>query len=73
MIPDILVLNSAAGDAPDFSAAPQPARPWDIETYKLTAMELLLESRAELLRYAAVSQPPVGKGRIPPSKGGVFS
>lgn len=38
--------------------------PWDIEAYKLTAMELLLESGAELLLYTVVSQPLVRDRRI---------
>lgn len=31
--------------------------PWDIEAYKLTAMDMLLESGAEVLLYTVVSQP----------------
>lgn len=38
--------------------------PWDIEAYKLTAMDLLLESGADVLLYTVVSQPLVRDGRI---------
>ncbi len=38
--------------------------PWDIEAYKLTAMELLLESGADVLLYTVVSQPLVRDRRI---------
>lgn len=38
--------------------------PWDIEAYKLTAMDLLLESGAQVLLYTVVSQPLVRDRRI---------
>lgn len=38
--------------------------PWDIETYKLTAMDMLLESGAQVLLYTVISQPLVSKRRI---------
>ena len=38
--------------------------PWDIEAYKLTAMDMLLESGAELLLYTMVSEPVVKDKQI---------
>lgn len=38
--------------------------PWDIEAYKLTAMDLVLESGAQVLLYTWVSEPLVNAGRI---------
>jgi hypothetical protein len=38
--------------------------PWDIEAYKLTAMDMLLESGADVLLYTVVSQPLVREQRI---------
>ncbi len=38
--------------------------PWDIEAYKLTAMDMLLESDASVLLYTVVSQPLVRDKRI---------
>ena len=38
--------------------------PWDIEAYKLAAMDLLLESGADVLLYTMVSQPLVADKRI---------
>ncbi len=38
--------------------------PWDIEAYKLAAMDMVLESGAEVLLYTWVSEPLVRDGRI---------
>jgi hypothetical protein len=38
--------------------------PWDIEAYKLTAMEMAVESGAEVLLYSWVSEPLIEKGQI---------
>lgn len=38
--------------------------PWDIEAYKLTAMDLVLESGADLLLYTWVSEPLVRNDRL---------
>jgi hypothetical protein len=38
--------------------------PWDIEAYKLTAMDLVLDSGADILLYTVVSQPLVRDERI---------
>jgi len=38
--------------------------PWDIEIYKLTALEIVLESGAELLLYTWVSEPLVSNGKM---------
>lgn len=38
--------------------------PWDIEAYKLAALEMVLESGAEVLLYTVVSQPLVRNRRI---------
>ncbi len=38
--------------------------PWDIEAYKLTAMELVLESGADLLLYTWISEPLMRDGRL---------
>lgn len=38
--------------------------PWDVETYKLVALETLMEAGAELLLYTTVSTPLVGKDGI---------
>lgn len=38
--------------------------PWDIEAYKLTAMDLLVEAGADLLLYTWISEPLVRDGKI---------
>lgn len=38
--------------------------PWDIEAYKLTAMDMLVEAGADLLLYTLISEPLVRDGKI---------